>query len=183
MKVVAIVGMAGAGKSEVARVFEEAGYVRIRFGDITDQELKRRGLAVNEANERNIRESLRKEYGMAAYAILNLPVTEDAMKKSNVVIDGLYSWEEYTTLKQRLNDDFDVVAVCAPPKVRYTRLAARPVRPLKSEEAKGRDSTEIEHLNKGGPIAMADFMIINGSSLEELREKTREIIRELEQNK
>ncbi len=40
MTVVSIVGMAGAGKSEVARVFEEAGYSRIRFGDITEEEIK-----------------------------------------------------------------------------------------------------------------------------------------------
>jgi len=36
---------------------------------------------------------------MAAYAILNLPAIDSALKKSNVVIDGLYSWEEYVTLK------------------------------------------------------------------------------------
>ena len=41
-KIVAIVGMAGSGKSEVARVFENHGFVRDRFGDVTDDE-KRRG--------------------------------------------------------------------------------------------------------------------------------------------
>ena len=39
MKVVSIVGMAGAGKSEVAAVFEEKGFTRIRFGDVTDEEM------------------------------------------------------------------------------------------------------------------------------------------------
>ena len=41
-KVVAIVGMAGSGKSEVSRVFESHGFVRIRFGDITDEEMKKK---------------------------------------------------------------------------------------------------------------------------------------------
>ena len=40
MKIVSVVGMAGAGKSEVARVFEESGFVRVRFGDVTDDEIK-----------------------------------------------------------------------------------------------------------------------------------------------
>ena len=40
MKVAAIVGMTGSGKSEVARLFEESGFSRIRFGDITDEEIK-----------------------------------------------------------------------------------------------------------------------------------------------
>ena len=73
MKVFAVVGMAGAGKSEAARVFEAGGYTRIRFGDVTDEEINNRGLIVNEENERMVREALRNEYGMAAYAILNRP--------------------------------------------------------------------------------------------------------------
>ena len=48
MKVVAIVGMAGAGKSEVAHDFESNGFIRIRFGDVTDEEIKKRGLDLNE---------------------------------------------------------------------------------------------------------------------------------------
>ena len=72
-KVVAIVGMAGSGKSEVARVLENHGFVRVRFGDVTDEEMKKRNLERCEASERFCRESLRKELGMAAYAILNQP--------------------------------------------------------------------------------------------------------------
>ena len=99
MKVVALVGMAGSGKSEVARQFEKAGYIRIRFGDITDEEVKKRGLPLNEVNERQVREQLRKEHGMAAYAKLNLPRIDETLQKSNVVVDGLYSWEEFVLLK------------------------------------------------------------------------------------
>ncbi len=42
-------------------------------------------------------------------------------------------------------------------------------------EAVSRDRTEIENVHKAGPIAMADFTIINESSLEELREETEKI--------
>ena len=66
MKVVSIVGMAGSGKSEVANIFEENGFKRIRFGDITDEEVRNRGLKLNEENERLVREQLRREHGMAA---------------------------------------------------------------------------------------------------------------------
>jgi len=80
MKVVSIVGMTGAGKSEAARVFEENGFIRIRFGDITDKEIEKRGLELNEENERRIRELLRQEYGISAYAKLNLPRIDEASK-------------------------------------------------------------------------------------------------------
>ena len=179
MKVVSVVGMAGAGKSAVARVFEENGFTTVRFGDVTDEEIAGRGLELNEENERYIRELLRKEHGMSAYARLNLPRIDSALEHSDVVVDGLYSWEEYTFLKTRYGEDFCVVAVWAPPKTRYRRLASRLIRPLTSEEAIARDRAEIEKINKGGPIAVADFTIINESSWGDLQKETKRIISKL----
>jgi dephospho-CoA kinase len=80
VKVVAIVGMTGAGKSEVARVFEEHGFKKVRFGDITDEEIKHMRLEPNEENERYIRQQLRKKHGMDAYAKLNLPRIDSSLK-------------------------------------------------------------------------------------------------------
>ena len=176
MKVVSIVGMAGAGKTEVARVFEKNGFIRIRFGDLTDEGMKKRGLEPSEESERLVRELLRKEQGMAAYAKLNLPRIEPALKTSDVVIDGLYSWEEYTYLKARYGENLYLVAVWSSPKTRYARLNNRSSRRLTPEEAINRDKTEIENVNKGGPIAMADFTIINESSLADLKKETERII-------
>lgn len=175
-KVVAIVGMTGSGKSEVARIFERHGFAKIRFGDITDAEVKRRGLELNEDNERRIREALREEHGMDAYAKLNLPRIDAARQNSDVVVDGLYSWQEYTLLRDRYDEDFGVVAVYASPKTRYERLAERASRGLSREEAVRRDITEIENINKGGPIAMADFTIVNESSLPDLERETERVI-------
>ena len=179
MKVVALVGMAGSGKSEVARLFEKSGYARVRFGDITDIEVKKRGLPLNEANERQVREQLRQEHGMAAYAKLNLPRIDEALQKSNVIVDGLYSWEEFLLLKAYYGDKLSLVAIYSSPKTRSTRLAGRNIRPLTSKEAADRDKTEIENINKGGPIALADYTIINESSLTELKEQTQSIIKRL----
>ncbi|MEE8413758.1 MAG: AAA family ATPase [Dehalococcoidales bacterium] len=176
MKVVSIVGMPGSGKSEVARVFEVSGFTRVRFGDVTDAEVQKRGLELNEENERRVREMLRQELGMAAYAQLNLPAIDAALKKSDVVIDGLYSWEEYTFLKARYAEGFFVLAVWASPKTRYTRLTVRADRWLTIEEASARDEAEIENLNKGGPIAMANFTLINESFIDDLERETKKVI-------
>jgi dephospho-CoA kinase len=176
MKVVAIVGMTGAGKSEVARVFEEHGFKKVRFGDITDEELNNRGLEPNERNERTIREELRKKHGMAAYAKLSLPRIDSSLKSSNVVVDGLYSWEEYTLLKERYGEEFSVLAVWSSPPTRHARLAHRAKRALSLKEAASRDKSEIENVNKGGPIAMADFAILNENSLAKLKRETERIL-------
>ena len=176
MKVVSIVGMAGSGKSEVAKIFENNGFVKVRFGDITDREIRKRGLELNEENERYIRQQLRKEHGMSAYAKLTLSKIDGLLKSADVVVDGLYSWEEYKLLKSRYGDHFTVVAVWASPETRRKRLAKRLVRPLTASSAVSRDIAEIEDTNKGGPIAMADFIIINGSSLKALGRETKRVL-------
>ncbi len=183
MKVIAIVGMAGAGKSEVAKLFRENNFTKIRFGDVTDEEIKKRGLELNEESERYIRELLRQEQGMAAYAKLNQPRIDSALEHSDVVIDGLYSWEEYVFLKAYYGKDFYVVSVWASPRKRYARLTSRLDRRLTLEEAASRDRMEIENINKGGPIAMADFTIVNESSLEDLRKEAKKIIYRLRDEK
>jgi len=178
-KVISIVGMAGSGKSEVARIFSESGFTTVRFGDLTDEQVKKRGLELNEANEHYARELLRQEHGMDAYARLNLPRIEAALTSSDVVIDGLYSWEEYTFLKDYYREHLYVVAVWASPRTRHNRLSTRASRSLTPDEAASRDRKEIENINKGGPIAMADFTILNESSLEELTQAAERIITSL----
>ena len=130
MKVIALVGMAGAGKSEVARLFEKNGYIRVRFGDVTDTEVAKRGLPLNETNERQVREQLRQEHGMAAYAKLNLPRIDEALRKSNVIVDGLYSWEEFVLLKDYYGEKLKLVAVYSSPKTRSATACLRRIRPL-----------------------------------------------------
>ncbi len=176
VKVVSVVGMTGAGKSEVSRIFEQNGFTRIRFGDLTDEEMRKRDLEPNEENERFVRELLRQEHGPAAYARLNQPRIEQALSSSDVVIDGLYSWEEYTYLKSCYGENLYLVAVWSSPRTRYARLASRSSRRLTPQEAISRDRAEIENTQKGGPIAMADFTIINESSLENLKRGAERII-------
>jgi len=178
-KMVSVVGMAGSGKSEVASVFEGDGFVRVRFGDITDEEVARRGWELNEENERRVRELLRKEHGMAAYAKLNLPRIDCLLKRTDVVVDGLYSWAEYSLFRKYYGERFVVVAVYASPETRYRRLVERVVRGLTRDEAASRDVAEIEKLDKGGPIAMADFILVNESSIEKLIRQTERLIAEL----
>ncbi len=168
MKIIAIVGMAGSGKSEVTKLIEDQGYRKIRFGRITDEILEKRGLALTEENEKKVREQLREEHGMAAYAKMNLPKIGKAIEQSDVILDGVYSWEEYLMLKEHY-PDMIVLAVYAPPELRYERLLDRDVRPLTREQGMSRDKTEIENLHKAAPIAMADYTLINAGTMYDLK--------------
>ncbi|MFH1276184.1 MAG: AAA family ATPase [Candidatus Woesearchaeota archaeon] len=186
-KVVCLVGMCGSGKSVVGEEFVKHGYKYIRFGQIVMDTIKERGLEVSEENERKIREGLRAEHGMAAFAILNLPKIETLLKEGNVIADGLYSWDEYKVLKEHFSDKLAVIAIIVPPELRYTRLEARTQvdekminRPMTREMAKKRDYAEIENSDKGGPIAMADYNIFNTGTFEEFLAEINRVIKELE---
>jgi len=182
-RIICLVGMCGSGKTAVSDILKGKGYGYARFGDLTDDVIlgrrpelaKKIGTEVpaelNEANERKVREGLRRIYGMDTYAKLNLAKFDELLEKEDLVADGLYSWEEYKTLKEHFGKKMMVVAILASPAVRYKRLASREVRPLISEESKSRDYAEIENLNKGGPIAMADYYIVNNFSFEFLQKE------------
>ena len=164
-KLIAIVGMCGSGKSIASDYYEELGYQKVYFGGVTMAKLKEAGLEINPENERAMREGLRKEYGMAAYAIILLPKIEELLSKGNVILDGLYSWDELKVLKEKFFN-LKVIAIVVNKDKRYSRLANREIRPFNNEEAKDRDITEIENLAKAGPIAYADYYILNDDNLE-----------------
>lgn len=186
-KIICVVGMAGAGKSMISDELVKKGFAFLRFGQITLDKVKELGLPPIEANEKKIREDIRKEYGMAAFAILNIPKIDELLEKSDVVVDGLYSWSEYKVLKEKYGDRMYVVAVFAPPRLRYERLEKRSgindkaqrFRSSTKDAAKARDYAEIENIEKGGPIAMADFTIINVGTLKGLSESVHEALSQI----
>jgi len=187
-KIVCISGLCGAGKSVVSDYFIQNGYSYLRFGQVTMDELKRRNLPISEENERAVREELRNRYGMAAFAILNQSRLDELLSKGNVIVDGLYSFAEYKVLKDNYKDKLVVIAVYAPPRIRYERLSNRindPLddkgrnRPLTNDEALQRDNREIERSDKGGPIAIADYTIMNIKDFSYLQKQVKEIIDEL----
>ncbi len=175
-RLIAVVGLTGSGKSEVGTLLEQQGFSKVRFGDVTMEVLRQKGLVVNEENERYVREDLRRQYGMAAYATLNTAKIRSALNADkDVVVDGLYSWEEYKVLKQEF-PELVVLSVHASPQTRYQRLAARKERPLTEEEARSRDVSEIENIQKGGPISMSEHVLVNEGSLDELRRAVKKFL-------
>ena len=173
-KIVAIVGMCGSGKSIASKYFEDLGYKNVYFGGVTMDKLKEAGLEVTPENEKMMREKLRSELGMGAYAKVLLPRILELSKDYDVVLDGLYSWSELKILEEEF--DMRTIAMVCDKNLRYDRLSKRDVRPFNNEEAKKRDITEVENIEKAGPIAYADYYIYNNGSIEEYYKRLDEII-------
>lgn len=179
-KVIVFVGMPGAGKSTLVEYLEKKGMPSVYFGGITVDEVKRRGLEVNEVNEKLVREDIRHNEGLGAYAqrIIAKVDTLFAQGHPVVVADGLYSWTEYKIFKEKYGDRALIFAIAAPRKERHKRLAHRPVRPLNDKEVTAREYAEIENIEKGGPIANADYTLVNDTTQADLTNKLDDILKQ-----
>lgn len=179
--IIALVGLPGSGKGTVAMLLEKRGFAKLRFGDITDIELKRRGLEINEHNEKSLREELRKNYGMSAYAQLLLPLIKEkiARKQHNIVLDGMRSYEEFVLLKNHFGKVLKVVMISAPQSLRIKRLGKRKIRPLTEQEVKSRDHNELNILNVRKTIKHADYRINNTGNLRSLSKKVEKTLAEI----
>jgi dephospho-CoA kinase len=174
--ILAVVGLPGAGKSAATHFLVEHGFHNVYLGQPVMDELRRRELARTEKNERVVRRELREEYGMAAMAKLLLPRIKEYSAQGDVVLESMYSWSEYRLLKAAFPAQFRVLAVHASPRVRKQRMRLRDERPLEPEELESRDFDQIERLEQAGPIARADFHVVNEGSKEDLFEQLRGLI-------
>jgi dephospho-CoA kinase len=182
IKIVAIVGLSGAGKSSVVDYIAEKGYPKVYFGGVLYAAMDKAGVEITPESQQIFREEIREKEGkdfMVKRIISQIHDLIDA-GQHRIVADGLYSWTEYKIMKREFPGEFSVVAVVAPKHLRHHRLANRPERPFTDTEANERDWSEIENLEKGGPIAIADHFIINNGSMDHLHQQVDDILHETE---
>lgn len=181
LKILVLVGMPGAGKSTCVDYLTAKDVPSVYFGGVVVDETRRRYGKVNEDLEKSVREELRAAEGKGAIAKRIIAKIEKLHKEGHhrIVADGLYSWTEYKIFKERWGDDAIIVAIAAPRRVRHERLANRPVRPFTDGEVTKREYNEIEGIEKGGPIANADYTLVNDSEPEKLLEQFERVLTEI----
>lgn len=181
VKILAFVGLAGSGKTTAVEYLTEKGFPKVYFGGIVLDAMTKAGLEHTQENEKPFREELREKEGKDF--VVNRIVQQingliDA-GQHRIIADGLYTWTEYKVLKHEFPGELSVVSIVTPKKLRHHRLNIRPERPLTDKESDDRDWAEIENLEKGGPIAIADHYVINDSGIEKLHQDIDAIIDEL----
>jgi dephospho-CoA kinase len=177
MKVIAFVGMPGAGKSEASAVAREMGMPVVIMGDVLRDEVRERGLPPTDENIGGVASQLRKDEGMDAIAKRCIPKIE-ALNARVVVVDGIRGIAEVETFKKAFGDDFTLVKIDAPFELRLDRLRKR----APSDDAgtpewlKQRDKRELSW-GMGKAIDVAEKSVTNLDPIERFKAEIRSILR------
>ena len=180
VKILAFVGLAGSGKSSAVNYLTEKGYPKIYFGGILYKAMTEAGIEITWESQQTFREEIRAREGkdfIVKRAIKEVRGLIAAGQK-HIILDGLYTWSEYKILKHEFPGEMTVIAIVTPKHLRKQRMANRPERPMTSEEVDQRDWAEIENLEKGGPIAIADHYLTNKGSLDTLHKQVDQLLDE-----
>lgn len=166
MKILVTTGMPGSGKEEFLKICAARGAKIVRMGDIVRDKAKEFGLDLSDASVGTLANDERKRYGMDIWAKRTIPFVGGEL----LVVDGTRGPDEIKAFKIAFGEDLKVVAIHASPRTRFERLKtrARPDQPTTWEEFDHRDQRELAW-GLGQAIAQADFMVVNESSLAELK--------------
>ncbi len=179
MKILAIVGLPGSGKTTAIEAIRDLGIV-VTMGDVVRNEAKRRNIEPSGNNLGKIAKELRENQGPG---IIAKKCMDLIMKKKNevIIVDGIRSLVEVRIF--RTNWKFPIIAIIVDEKNRLKRLfnRFRSDDPKDLEELKERDRRELKFgLDK--VIEKADYNISNNSTIDDLKITTKDVVLKIIQN-
>ncbi|MBU5688923.1 MAG: AAA family ATPase [Candidatus Aenigmarchaeota archaeon] len=175
--IIGLTGTKGSGKSTVAEILKEKGYFYVSLSSILKTELEKRGIKNYTVKDlQDIGNEIRKNYGRGELIKRALIA---AKGNNNIVIDGVRNLGEVQEIKK---SGGILIAVDAPIKTRFERFVKRENNIKTLEEFKLLDQSDRRGKEEYGQqvdkcIENADYLIINNSDLEKLKEKIEEILK------
>jgi hypothetical protein len=155
--------------------------------DLPEECLREKGFKTDEIIHVILMPTLNEPAGVVEPSIQSI-IDDGFPTKNMIFVLGLEEREDPKTaipkgeyLKNKFGDIFITVAVYASPNTRFKRLKNRfNERPIADwKEFKARDWTEIEGTQKGGPIAIADYTLVNESTKENFQKQIVELFEKL----
>jgi dephospho-CoA kinase len=172
--------MPGAGKGIVSKAASARGVPVLVCGDVVREETEKRGLPPTPENIGSVMLEIRREHGTAVVAERLIPKIQESTSPV-VIVEGVRSMAEVNALRR--DHPVTIVAVHASPKTRYERLTARGRSddPKSWAEFEERDSRELS-VGIGNVIALAQEMLTNEASIEDLTAASEGVLAKVMQN-
>ncbi|MGA1865916.1 MAG: AAA family ATPase, partial [Thermoplasmatota archaeon] len=179
MKIIAVCGMPGCGKGELADVAKKMGMPVFSMGDVVRFHFKH-DLPDRDPIETGIYADMeRKKHGQDIWArrLMDLIETRIGPCDELIIIDGMRSARERELFRARWGAEFLVLAIHSSPPTRFDRLRqrGRGDDPFDRKTFDQRDQRELGW-GLGDTIALADMILINEGPLELLRDKARKLL-------
>lgn len=179
-----IIGLTGkncSGKGEVSKLLIDAGYAYFSLSDILRDELKKKKKDVTRDNLIETGNKLRAKQGAGVLAEMTLlKLTADV----HAIVDSIRNPFEVEVLRRR--KDFYLISIESSPQTRYLRMKERgrendpktyeDFLQYEAKEASSEDPA-VQQLDK--TQAMADAIIKNDGTIEELHQEAKEVIQAL----
>ncbi|TSC69876.1 MAG: hypothetical protein CEO12_686 [Parcubacteria group bacterium Gr01-1014_46] len=180
MIIIGITGQPSSGKDTVANYLASLGFLHVSTSDLIRQEMREQGLPTDRPTMHDFVAERRKERGQGYLAELAVQKI-----KGDAVVSGLRNTAEIEILRNSFGDKFVLVAVEAPLETRYRWVVGRrrDIIDLTFEQFKAEEEAE-KNANEGAfqvdaIIAMADKLILNDGTKEELLKKVDEVMKSI----
>jgi dCMP deaminase len=182
--IIGLTGKNGSGKGEVARFLTESGYEYYSLSDILRGDLNGQGKEVTRENLIEIGNAVRAKDGAGALAERTL---SKLGPEAHAVVDSIRNPFEVEALRRRR--DFHLLSIDADSQIRFERTKARgrendpqtydEFLEIEAREAQTPDPA-TQQLNR--TAAMADAVVYNNGTIDDLREQVRQVIQALAAN-
>lgn len=169
--------MPGAGKSTAAGVAESLGFKVFRMGDDVRMEAEKRNISPTDENLGAIMLNLRQTGGVVAIAVLCKHRIEKDKSKL-ILIDGVRNVNEFFEFKKLGSAILISIHTTPEKRFQFLRDRGRADSPQSFQSFEARDRRELT-VGIGEAIALADEVIVNNGSVEQLKEKTQLLLMKL----
>ena len=179
MLVIGVAGMRAAGKTTVNEVAKELGVSSMEMRSIVVEMMKEKGIEINNRTLREFADELRKKEGYDVVARKTIERIR-SMRDKALVVNGIRGYEELKRFKEVFGDNFVLIGVFAPQKMRLDRVMKRnlPEDPKSWEEFVWADEKELGW-GVADSFAFSDYMIVNTGAKEKMREEVKALLKRL----
>ena len=181
--IIGLTGRIASGKGVVSDFFKEKGFEYLSLSQEVREEAKKRGILIERKNLQDLGNLMRKEESSGALA---KRIIKKINKNKNYIIDGIRNTGEIQELKKQFKDDFYLISLDADLKMRWrnTQNRGKESDPKTYEEFLKADKRDFEENLENGQqvkkcMELADYSLLNNSTIEELNKKIEKIYEEI----